>query len=469
MSKSSGSGGEGQMDKRSVVQALRRAMPMLRGPVVGEKPLFEAQDFSRHSLYSAINKYRLVGKTVGVRDPFFRTHDARSGATTIMNGREVMNYASYDYVGLNQAPEVAAAAVAAIAQYGTSVSASRLVAGERELHGELEREIATHYETEAALTFVSGHATNVATIGVLMTPDDLVIHDDYVHNSALVGIKLSGAKQVSFPHNNYEALEKLLAEHRGTFKNALLVVEGLYSMDGDFPDLPKLIALKEKYGLWLMVDEAHSLGVLGATGRGVFEHFNVDPSHVDIWMGTLSKTLASCGGYIAGSQALIDILKFKAPGFVYSVGLSAPLAAASLAALRLLNKEPDRVRRLQENGARFVKEAKAIGLDTGESAGYSVVPVMVGDGLKAVRLTERLLERGVNALPIMYPAVPLKAARVRFFITSEHTEEQICQTVLIVKYELDRLNRASLLKVVDGAISRLSAATERAPPSGSKS
>ncbi len=443
-------------EKRSVVSALRRPDPVRRGRNFStDKPLFSAIGFDKHPLSNAIGKYRVIGKTVGVRDPFFRTHDARSGATTIMDGREVTNFASYDYLGLNQAPSVGEAAKAAIDQYGTSVSASRLVAGERGLHQELEREIADFYNTEASLTFVSGHATNVATIGVLMTSDDLVVHDDFVHNSALVGIQLSGAAKRSFPHNDYDALEKILDESRGKYKNALLVVEGLYSMDGDFPDLPRLIAIKEKYGLWLMVDEAHSLGVLGETGRGIFEHFNVDPGYVDIWMGTLSKTLGACGGYIAGTHALIEILKFKAPGFVYSVGLSAPLAAASLEALRLLKAEPERVARLQENGKRFLHEARAIGLDTGASEGYSVVPVMVGDGLKAIRLTERLLERGINALPIIYPAVPLKGARIRFFITSEHTEEQICQTVLVVKYELDRLNR-SLLKIVDSAITRLS-------------
>lgn len=419
------------------------------------RPLYQAMSFDKHPLVSSINKYRTIGRAVGVRDPFFRVHDGRSGATTIMDGQEVVNYASYDYLGLNQTEQVAAAAKAAIDTYGTSVSASRLVAGERSLHLDLESEIAANYETEAALTFVSGHATNVATIGCLMTSDDLVVHDDYVHNSALVGIQLSGATKHAFPHNDYDALDRLLAEKRGQYKNALLVVEGLYSMDGDFPDLPQLIKLKEKYGLWLMVDEAHSLGVLGKTGRGIFEHFDVDPANVDIWMGTLSKTLGACGGYIAGSQSLIDILKFKAPGFVYSVGLSAPLAAASLAALRVLKAEPTRVARLRENGLRFLKEATAIGLDTGQSAGYSVVPVMVGDGLKAVRLTERLLGRGINALPIMYPAVPLKAARIRFFITSEHTEKQICETVLIVKHELERLDRG-FLKVIDRAVSSLS-------------
>ena len=192
-------------------------------------------------------------------------------------------------------------------------------------------------------------------------------------------------------------------------------------MDGDFPDLPRLIEIKKRYGAWLMIDEAHSLGVMGKTGRGSFEHFGVDPRKVDIWMGTLSKTLGSCGGYICGSHDLIEILKYQAPGFVYSVGLSPPATAAALASLRILKSDPARVAALQANGHFFVEEAKKAGLDTMTSAGLSVVPVMIGDPVRAVRLTDRLLERGINALPIIHPAVPMKAARIRFFITSRHT------------------------------------------------
>ena len=171
-----------------------------------------------------------------------------------------------------------------------------------------------------------------------------------------------------------------------------------------------------------MIDEAHSLGVMGKTGRGSFEHFGVDPRQVDIWMGTLSKTLGSCGGYICGSHDLIEILKYQAPGFVYSVGLSPPATAAALASLRILKSDPARVASSQANGHFFVEEAKKAGLDTMTSAGLSVVPVMIGDPVRAVRLTDRLLERGINALPIIHPAVPMKAARIRFFITSRHTQ-----------------------------------------------
>jgi 8-amino-7-oxononanoate synthase len=216
----------------------------------------------------------------------------------------------------------------------------------------------------------------------------------------------------------------------------MIVVEGLYSMDGDLPDLPRLIELKEKYGCWLMVDEAHSLGVLGETGRGIAEHFHVDPKQVDIWMGTLSKTLASCGGYVAGSKELIEVLKFNAPGFVYSVGMPPAAAAAAKAALDALVAEPDRVRRVQENGRLFLAEAKEAGLDTGTSEGYAVVSVMVGDILRAVKLSERLLEAGINALPIVYPAVPMKAARIRFFITALHQPEDIKRAVALTQEQL---------------------------------
>lgn len=414
---------------------------------------YKALSFDQLPANNSIGKYRLIGKTLGIKNPFFRAHDARSGATTVIEGKQYSNYASYDYCGLNQVPAVGEAAKAAIDQYGTSVSASRLVAGERGIHRALEQKIAEHYDAEDSIVYVSGHATNVATIGELMTPSDLIIHDELMHNSALVGSKLSGATVKSFRHNNLEALEKILEESRGKHDNCLIVVEGLYSMDGDFPDLPRIIELKQRYGAWLMVDEAHSLGVLGETGRGVAEHFGVDFKSVDIWMGTLSKTLASCGGYIAGPSPLIEMLKFKAPGFVYSVGLSAPLAAASLKALEVLHAEPERVRRLQANGQLFLKEARAAGLDTMSSAGYSVVPVLVGDGIKAIRLTHRLFERGINALPILYPAVPMKAARVRFFITSEHTADQIRETVRIIKEELDKLD-SRVINFVDRAVSR---------------
>lgn len=421
----------------SIVKRLERS----RSGAEGDAAHQVAVEFADLPVYQAMMRHRDIADTFGLTNPFYRQHDARLGATTLIAGKKYINFASYDYVGLNQHPAVGEAAKAAIDQYGTSVSASRIVAGERPLHGALETALADFYGAEDAIAFVSGHATNVSTIGALMGADDLILHDELMHNSAIVGAKLSRATCMSFRHNNLDALEEALRQHRAKHKHALIVVEGLYSMDGDFPDLPRLIELKRRYGAWLMVDEAHGLGVLGATGRGIAEHFGIDPLDVDIWMGTLSKSLGACGGYIAGKKVLIEILKFQAPGFVYSVGLSPPLTAAALAALELLKAEPERVSRLQANGKLFLAEAHAAGLDTGTSAGYAVVPIMVGDTVKAVKLTESLLARGVNALPIFYPAVPMKAARVRFFITSEHTPEQIRTAIGITKEELAALSK----------------------------
>jgi 8-amino-7-oxononanoate synthase len=419
-----------------VMQSLARSalsvLPTTGGP--------KAASFKDHSHYQSIQKVRLLGSTFGVADPFFKAHESRLGATTLMNGVTLTNYGSYDYLGLNQAVSVGQAAKDAIDTYGTSVSASRIVAGERPLHAALEAAIADFYDAQASVCFVSGHATNVSTISTLMTPDDLILHDELVHNSAIVGAKLSGATCKAFAHNDMDGLERRFVELRSQYKNVLVVVEGLYSMDGDIPDLPRLVELKNRFGAWLMVDEAHSLGVLGKTGRGIAEHYDLAMHQVDIWMGTLSKTLGSCGGYIAGTQELIDILKYRAPGFVYSVGLPAPAAAAALAALELLKAEPERVAKLRANGKLFLEEAQKAGLDTGTSIGYAVVPVITGDMVKAVKLTERLIARGINAMPIIPPAVPMKASRVRFFITSEHTPEQIRETVKAIKEEIKVLS-----------------------------
>jgi 8-amino-7-oxononanoate synthase len=207
-------------------------------------------------------------------------------------------------------------------------------------------------------------------------------------------------------------------------------------MDGDFPDLKRFIEIKQRHKAFLMVDEAHSLGVLGEQGHGIKEYAGVDGHEVDMWMGTLSKTLASCGGYIAGEKALIEHLKFSAPGFLYSVGISPPLAASAIAALKLLNKEPERVSNLKARGHQFLALAQEKGLNVGSSAGLSVIPVITGSSATAGRLANACFERGVNVQPIFYPAVQEGMARLRFFICSSHTEEQIEQTLNILVEEM---------------------------------
>lgn len=439
--------GASQLDRVQVGgkfgQALRSAGQQLRRAVSvngwSGAPLYPACDFSELPIYRAIVSQRATGKLFGVVDPFFRCHTPASGCKTNIDSKTCLNFASFDYLGLSRHPKTCLAAKAAIDDFGTSATASRVVAGERPVHRKLERALAQLYGVEGAIAFVSGHGTNVSTISALMGSGDLVVHDELMHNSALMGAKLSQATTLSFRHNDLDALERLLGEERAKHKNTMIVVEGLYSMDGDLADLPRLIEIKRKYGAWLMIDEAHSLGVIGSTGLGSAEYHNIDPRDVDIWMGTLSKALGSCGGYIAGKNELIETLKFNAASFVYSVGLSPPLAAAAEVALDVLRAEPQRVRRLQENGLLFLNEAKASGLNTGISEGYAVVSIMIGDILKAVRLSELLLNRGINALPIIYPAVPMKASRLRFFITSEHTSDEIKLAVKITRQEIGNL------------------------------
>lgn len=388
-----------------------------------------SQSFDQHPGYIQVSALRHYAEITNTPDPFFTVHSAIAGATTLIEDQTFFNFSSYNYLGLNGHPRVSAAAKAAIDQYGTSVSASRIVSGERPIHKSLETSLATLCDTEAALTYVSGHATNVTAIGYLFGPDDLIIHDKLAHNSILQGIRLARADRIGFTHNNLEDLEKKLIRMRHKYKTVLIVVEGLYSMDGDFPDLAALVALKEKWGCLLMVDDAHGLGVLGARGFGIREHFHLKGSAVDIWTGTLSKTLASAGGYIAGSQALIDNLKFFSPGFLYSVGLPPPNAAASLAALEIMREEPQRVARLQAISQYFLERARDADMDTGSARGFAIVPAMLGDPIKAVMIARNLESQGIHAKPIIYPAVGDQAARIRFFMCSEHTTQMVDQAI----------------------------------------
>ena len=408
------SGGEGAPAPSALSRAVRRSSV----PEAFTR-------FDRHPDYERMLVSKAAADRLRLRNPFFIAHDGVAGAVTYIEGREYINFSSYNYLGLAGHPSVDQAAKDAIDRYGTSASASRLVAGERPIQRELERSLADNYGVEDCLVFVSGHATNVSTIATLFGPKDLVVHDGLAHNSIIEGIKLSGAARRSFPHNHADALDTLLAEVRGQFERVLIVIEGHYSMDGDIPDLPAFVDIKRRHGCFLMVDEAHSLGVLGATGKGIHEHYGVAGKDVDIWMGTLSKTLAACGGYVAGERALVEHLKYSAPGFVYSVGISPPVAGAALEALRIMNSEPERVARLHQRAQRLLARARDAGIDTGHSQGYAIVPALAGGSLKATRLSNQLFEHGINAQPIIHPAVEEKAARLRFFVSADHTDEQI--------------------------------------------
>ena len=432
-----------QLIRQVMERRLRRAAeaPAAPSPAAAGRGEFPEAwwRFARHPGYLQLRIMREGGAKLGIANPYFRPHEGTAGSTTRIDGRELVNFSSYNYLGLSGDARVNEAAKRAIDRYGTSVSASRLVSGERPLHGELERALAASYGAEDCIVYVSGHATNVSTIGYLFGARDLILHDALIHNSVLQGIELSGAQRRSFAHNDPAALEAILARERPQFERVLIVLEGIYSMDGDIPDLPAFIEIKNRHRAFLMVDEAHSFGVLGARGLGIREHFGVDGAAVDIWMGTLSKSLAGCGGFVAGERALVENLKFAAPGFVYSVGMAPPLAAASLAALQCMLAEPGRVRTLQARGRLFLELARAAGIDTGTSTGNAVVPAIIGSSIRAARLSHALLARGINVQPILHPAVPEKSARLRFFVSSEHTEEQIRSTVQLLAEEIARL------------------------------
>ncbi|MCX7114352.1 MAG: aminotransferase class I/II-fold pyridoxal phosphate-dependent enzyme [Gammaproteobacteria bacterium] len=385
--------------------------------------------FETYPNYKNIQMMKTIGKQLNIQDPFFRVHDGLASATSSLQGEECINFSSYNYLNLSGDPRVSNAAINAIQHYGTSVSASRLVSGERPLHQQLEQALAALHGVDSALIFVSGHATNVTTIGYLFGPKDCVIHDDLIHNSTIEGIKLSGATKLSFPHNDWNTLDKILEKRRQQFERVLIVIEGHYSMDGDYPDLPQFIEVKNRHEALLMVDEAHSIGVLGKTGRGISELYGTNPKDVDIWMGTLSKALASCGGYIAGCHALIENLRYTAPGFLYSVGMAPPLAAAAFTALEIMLSEPERVSQLHERSTQFLTEAKKAGYAVGLSQGLGIIPILCGSSRKAIELSNRLYQKKINVQPIIYPAVPENQARLRFFINSTHTPEQISYTI----------------------------------------
>ncbi len=423
-----------------LAQAVQKHL--IDGPkldVPGGQILPERYDFAQFPEYAQLKRHERMLLSVTGDNPYFRVDQGGAGSAACIDGRQLINFCIYDYVGMSHDPEVAAAAKSAIDRYGTGAGASRLISGERQVHRDLEQALAVFLNVPAAIVFVSGHATNVTTIGHLLGPDDLILHDTLAHNSIIQGAELSGATRRVFAHNDWRAIDAVLSEGRHRYRRVLIAIEGVYSMDGDFPELPRFVELKKKHKTLILVDEAHSLGTMGPTGRGIGEYWGVARTDVDLWMGTLSKSLASCGGYIAGSVELVEYLKYTAPGFVYSVGISPPNAAAALASLMVLQRQPQRVHLLHELSALFLNLAGQRGLDTGLAAGTPVIPIIVGSSAKSLRLSNALFQRGINVQPILYPVVPEHSARLRFFITTNHSQEQIRTTVLATADELAKL------------------------------
>ena len=385
--------------------------------------------FSKARSKLAFDRLVALGAKMGMPNPLFLCADRAAKATIHINGHDYINFSTYDYLDINGHPEITAAVTKAAETFGTSAGASRLVGGERTPHRELETAIARFLGTEDCIVYVSGHATNVSTIGFLFGSRDLILYDNLAHNSLAQGARLSNSARFAYAHNDCNDLERLLKAKRGEYKRAVIVTEGLFSMDGNIPDIPHLIELKKRYDCMLMVDEAHSFGVIGEHGGGVREYFNIDPNDVDLWMSTLSKTLCGCGGYIAGRKELVEYLKYGSPGFVFSVGLSPVLAVASLTALKILEREPERVHKLQHISQYFLAYAKSKGLNTGESQGYAIIPIITGESMMTGFLATQLFRRGIYVMPITFPAVKEGEARLRFFLSASQTEENVRKTI----------------------------------------
>ena len=371
---------------------------------------------------------RLAGQTLleglGDANPWFVQVDALQRRVEA-RGERFVSFGNYDYLGLSDHPAVRTAAVEAVRAHGTGVNGSRLVGGEREFHRAFESDLATFVGTDAAVTLVSGYLTNLSLIPHLLGGDDLLLVDDYCHNSIMMGGRATRATVKSFRHNDLDHLDQLLASHRAAHRNCLIAVESLYSMDGDWVELPRLLEVRDRHGAWLMVDEAHSFGVMGATGRGISEHYGEDPRRIDLIVGTLSKTLASSGGFVCAHGLAVEWLRFTLPGFVFSVGLSPAVIAGAHAALRALIDEPERVTRLAANAEMFVAKANALGLSTGAAMGRGIVPVIFPDFPTTLAKAAALLERGVYAPPVIQVGVPQDAPRIRFFLSADHSEADI--------------------------------------------
>lgn len=429
-----------KQEKRALLAQLlqEKSSPVL--PATNEIPP-EHYNFELYPEYFNLQQLIQSFGDSSQANPYFKVHAGVNNDTTTIGDRQLINYSSYNYLGMSGDPSVSLAAKEAIESYGTSVSASRVASGEIPLHQELERELAKLVGAEDCIVYVGGHATNVTTVGHLFGQNDLILHDSLIHNSIYQGCMLSGASLIPFPHNNWQALDAILNEQRHKYKRVLIAIEGIYSMDGDIPNLSQFIEVKKRHQAFLMVDEAHSIGVLGQHGRGIGEYFGVNTTDVDLWMGTLSKSFASCGGYIAGCRAVVEYLKYTAPGFVFSVGMSPPNTGAALAAIRVLAAEPERVATLHQRAKLFLELARARGLDTGMSQNTPVIPIIVGDTSKCIKLSQILFARGISVMPMIYPAAPANAARLRFFISCTHTEEQIYLTVNTVAEELAKLQQ----------------------------
>lgn len=348
--------------------------------------------------------------------------ELRGGARVLVNGHDMGMYASYSYLGLVGHPRINAAAKAAVDKYATGTHGVRTLAGSLKLHDELEETISEFKNTEAAVTYTSGYVTNLTVVSTLMGRGDWVISDKLNHASIVDGCMMSGAEFRRFRHNDMEELEKRL-QQAPVDVSKLVVADSVFSMDGDVIDFPRVVELCKKYNAWLMIDEAHSVGVLGKTGRGIEEHFGMEGT-VDIKMGTLSKTIPSVGGYVAGKKEIITYLRHASRAYIFSAALPPAQAAAANEAFKVILDEPWRIQKLQANTDQFINGIKKRGFDTLLTS-TAIVPIICGSDERAFLMTREAQHHDVFALPVVSPAVPDGLARLRATVTAAHEPEEI--------------------------------------------
>lgn len=350
-------------------------------------------------------------------------------AETTMNGRKVISLSSNNYLGLATHPHLVERALQAVRELGVGSGAVRSIAGTMELHEELERRLAAFKHTEAVLTYQSGFAANSGVIPTIMGDDDLIVSDELNHASIIDGVRLSKAGRAVYRHKDVEGLEDVLRDARakggprGAWKRILVITDGVFSMDGDIAPLAGIVEVAERHGAAIMVDDAHASGVLGRNGRGTVDHFDLN-GRVDIQVGTLSKAVGVLGGYVAGRQHLRDFLVQRSRPFLFSTSHPPAVAAACLAAIDVLENEPERIERLWTNTRFFKQGLEELGFDTGISE-TPITPIIVGQASVAQLMTRRMYEEGVYATSVVYPTVALDKARLRTIVSSEHTTDEL--------------------------------------------
>lgn len=355
---------------------------------------------------------------------FQKMYEERQGPEALVEGRTLAIFSSYDYLGLIGHPGIDEAAMEAIKAFGTGTGGVRLLTGTNKLHDTLEYTISNFKKTESALVFTSGYLANLTAITGLFDAKDVAIVDEYIHRSIIDAIRLAGVPCKTFKHNDTVSLREVLIKNLHVSRRALIIAEGIYSMDGDICPLPEIINLKEEFGAILLVDEAHSLGVLGKTGRGVDEFYGVSPDRIDIFTGSLSKAIPSNGGFIAAREEVIHFLKHGGAPFMFSAALSPPNAAAAQAAMVVIENETWRLKRLWENTELLLNGLKALGVDTGYSQS-PIIPIICGSNEKAFHLSKYLFDVGYLATSVIYPAVPHEMARLRLCCTAAMKPEII--------------------------------------------